>query len=157
MGDGLPVVRAAGGVVWRRSADGAIEVVVVHRPRYDDWSLPKGKQERGERRRDTALREVEEETGLRCVRGPKLGRPVEYVVTMDGGRSYLKRVTWWAMSVAEDLGFTPNDEVDLVRWVPLGSLVDVLTHEVEHELVHLLAISGELGDPMDPGVTRGSR
>jgi hypothetical protein len=60
------------------------------------------------------------------------------------------------MTVAEDLGFTPNDEVDLVRWVALESLVDVLTHEVEHELVHLLAIFGELGDPMDRGVTRGS-
>lgn len=146
MGDGLPVVRAAGGVVWRRSG-GAIEVVVVHRPRYDDWSLPKGKQERGERRRDTALREVEEETGLRCVRGPKLGPPVEYEVALPDGRRYLKRVTWWAMTVVEDLGFTPNDEVDLVRWVPLGSLVDVLTHEVEHDLVHLLATSGAWSSP----------
>ena len=146
MADDLPVVRAAGGVVWRRGPDGAIEVVVVHRPRYDDWSLPKGKQEPGERRRDTALREVEEETGLRCVRGPKLGPPIEYEVTPPAGRRYLKRVTWWAMTVAEDLGFAPNDEVDRVRWVPLESLADVLTHEVEHGLVHLLATSGALGN-----------
>lgn len=132
--------------MWRRHGARAIEVVVVHRPRYDDWSLPKGKQGRGERRRDTALREVEEETGLRCARGPKLGPPIEYEVVLPDGRSYLKRVTWWAMTVAEDLGFTPNDEVDLIRWVPLESLTDVLTHEVEHGLVHLLATSGALGN-----------
>src|SRR3954470_19701929 len=63
------VVRAAGGIVWRRDERGAIELVIVHRPRYDDWSLPKGKLERGETEEQGALREVAEETGLRCKLG----------------------------------------------------------------------------------------
>ena len=65
-------VKASGGVVWRRAGDG-LELAVIHRPRYDDWSLPKGKLDRGESWEDAALREVEEETGLRCELGE--GRP----------------------------------------------------------------------------------
>ena len=70
------VVRAAGGVVTRPATDGGVEVLVVHRPRYDDWSLPKGKAEPGERDED-ALREVEEETGYRCTLGRR-APPVHY-------------------------------------------------------------------------------
>jgi 8-oxo-dGTP pyrophosphatase MutT (NUDIX family) len=65
-------VRAAGGVVWRRGADGAVEVLVVHRPKYDDWSFPKGKLDPGETEEECALREVDEETGLRCELGEEL-------------------------------------------------------------------------------------
>ena len=69
------LVRAAGGVVTRAGGRGGIEVLVVHRPRYDDWSLPKGKVEPGERDEDTARREVEEETGYRCTLGDGAARP----------------------------------------------------------------------------------
>ena len=69
-------VKAAGGVVWRRGENG-VEIVVAHRPRYDDWSLPKGKLDKGEGWEQAALREVEEEVGLRCRLGPEL-EPVTY-------------------------------------------------------------------------------
>ena len=65
-------VRAAGGVVWRRNGAGPVEILLVHRPRYGDWSLPKGKCDKGESDEDCALREVEEETGWRCRLGPEL-------------------------------------------------------------------------------------
>ena len=70
-------VKASGGVVWRRAPGGAPELVVVHRPRYDDWSLPKGKLDPGETWEEAALREVEEEVGLRCRLGAELP-PVYY-------------------------------------------------------------------------------
>jgi 8-oxo-dGTP diphosphatase len=70
-------VKAAGGVVWRAGAGGAPEFVAVHRPRYDDWSLPKGKLDPGETWEQAALREVEEEVGLRCTLGAELP-PVAY-------------------------------------------------------------------------------
>src|SRR5207302_7956801 len=68
------VVRAAGGVVGRLAPDGELEVLLVHRPRYDDWSLPKGKLHAEETEEAAALREVEEETGFRCELGPELPR-----------------------------------------------------------------------------------
>ncbi len=89
-----PVVRAAGGVVWRRSGPD-LEVLLIHRPRYDDWSLPKGKAESGEDDVDTAAREVAEETGLVCVLGPELAR-IRY--TDRNGRP--KVVRYWSMTVA---------------------------------------------------------
>jgi 8-oxo-(d)GTP phosphatase len=67
------VVRAAGGIVWRHGEGGAVEIVLVHRPAYDDWSFPKGKLGPGETEAEAALREVEEETGLRCRLGREVG------------------------------------------------------------------------------------
>jgi 8-oxo-dGTP diphosphatase len=107
-------VRAAGGLVWRRDASGELELVLVHRPRYDDWSLPKGKAHRGESDPDTALREVWEETGLRCRLGEELA-----TVRYRTERGEDKTVRWWAMTVEQDTGFTPDDEVDELRWVTL--------------------------------------
>jgi 8-oxo-dGTP diphosphatase len=89
-----------------------IELVLVHRPRYDDWSLPKGKAHKGEDDLATALREVEEETGLRCRAGHELP-----TVRYRTERGEDKTVRWWAMTVDEDLGFEANDEVDELRWV----------------------------------------
>ena len=88
------VVPAAGGVVWRPGADGDIEVALIHRPRYDDWSLPKGKLDRGEDLLTAAVREVREETGLAVVvgrRGPRVSYPVR-----AGTRDYQGELMSWA-------------------------------------------------------------
>ncbi len=125
-------VRAAGGVVVRE-CDGESQIAVVHRPRYDDWSLPKGKLDPGEDWAAAALREVEEETGLRCELGEQLassryadrkGRP--------------KEVRWWLM---RPLGgqFEPGREVDELRWLDLAAALALLTYEHDRALV------GDLG------------
>ncbi len=124
------VVEAAGGLVVRRAADGCVEVVVVHRPAYDDWTLPKGKRKRSETARDCALREVEEETGLRCNTRSELPR-TSYV--LPDGRT--KTVRWWLMDVAEDPGFSVNNEVDEIRWVRAGAVEEVLTYGMDVTVV----------------------
>jgi 8-oxo-dGTP diphosphatase len=115
----LNVVRAAGGIVVR---DG--DVVLVHRPKYDDWSFPKGKAEEDESDEDCALREVREETGLRCRLGDEL-QSTEYI----DSRGRPKRVRWWRMDPVGDDGFTPNDEVDEVRWVAPDEASRLLSYE----------------------------
>ena len=88
----LNEVRAAGGVVWRRRTGPGYDVLLVHRPKYDDWTLPKGKADDGESDEDCALREVEEETGLRCLLGPELVA-VDYRDRYDRP----KHVRYWTM------------------------------------------------------------
>ncbi|MEY2447790.1 MAG: 8-oxo-dGTP diphosphatase [Acidimicrobiaceae bacterium] len=114
------VVRAAGGVVIRDGERGP-EVAVVHRPRYDDWSLPKGKRDPGETDEQCAVREVEEETGLRCSLGREL-LPTRYVDRK--GRP--KVVRYWDMKVLGSRSFVANDEIDEVVWLPI--------HEAEARL-----------------------
>jgi len=117
-------VKAAGGVVRRK--DGAI--AVVHRPRYDDWSLPKGKLDPGESWEEAALREVWEETGLRC----KLGRELSPTFYKDRkGRS--KAVRYWLMDVSEGK-FKPNEEVDELRWLSPKEAAKILTYDRDAEL-----------------------
>ena len=118
-------VEAAGGVVAR---DGL--VALVHRPQYDDWSLPKGKLDEGESFQDAALREVEEETGLVCVLAEELPS-TEYRDRKDRP----KIVRYWRMEVAEDPGFTPNDEVDELRWVAPAEAVDLVTYAHDKTLL----------------------
>ena len=113
-------VRAGGGLVYRKRK-GGVEVLVVHRPSYDDWSFPKGKQNPGEKLKETALREVEEETGYRCRLTGRLGQ-VRYPV----GRNQVKEVSYWAMKVKSG-GFRPNDEVAEVRWVKPDAARELLT------------------------------
>jgi len=127
-------VWAAGGVVWRRDRTGALEVLVVHRPRYDDWTLPKGKLLDGERDEEAALREVEEETGLRCELGPELPSSA-----YRDGQGRPKVVRFWAMRPL-DGAFRPHDEVDEIRWLALPEAADALTHEGER------AVLAALGD-----------
>ncbi|WP_326827631.1 MULTISPECIES: NUDIX hydrolase [unclassified Streptomyces] len=104
-------VQAAGCVLWRRAPhSGELEICLVHRPRYDDWSHPKGKLKRGEPAREAALREVLEETGHHCVPGAPLPT-VRYVAN---GRP--KEVTYWAAE-ATDGAFVPGDEVDHILWL----------------------------------------
>ena len=130
-------VRAAGGVVWRRDAAGALEVLVVHRPRYDDWTLPKGKLLAGERDEQAALREVEEETGLRCELGPELPSS-----TYHDRRRRRKVVRYWAMRPLEG-DFQPHDEVDEIRWLPTAGAADALTYERDRAV--LAALPGAVG------------
>jgi 8-oxo-dGTP diphosphatase len=122
-------VRAAGGVVWRRGPRG-VEVLLVHRPKYDDWSLPKGKcAHAGERDEACARREVLEETGLACALGAEL--PTTSYVDNDGRP---KRVRYWAME-AVDGRFEPNAEVDEIRWVAVADAPGVLTHARDADVV----------------------
>lgn len=119
-------VRAGGGVIVR---DGC--VLAVHRSRYDDWSLPKGKLERDESWERAALREVEEETGLVCELGEELGE-TRYL----DGRGRDKLVRYFRMSA--DGEPRPCNEVDAVRWVPLAEAASVLSHAAEVELLQRL-------------------
>ena len=116
-------VRAAGGVPWRREAAG-LEVLVIHRSRYDDWSFPKGKLDPGETWEQAAVREVWEETGLVTVLGDELGSTA---YRDRHGRQ--KHVRYWSMAVAADAGFTPGDEVGERRWVPARDAEAMLTYE----------------------------
>jgi 8-oxo-dGTP diphosphatase len=121
-------VRASGGVVWRR-ANGGLEVAVVHRPKYDDWSFPKGKLVPGETWEEAALREVEEEIGLRCRLGHELP-PTSY--RDPKGRA--KVVRYWMMEPL-DGEFAPSREVDEMRWLPARDARDVLSYEHDRELL----------------------
>jgi 8-oxo-dGTP diphosphatase len=120
--EGTSLIRAAGGVVVRE-AGGEVEVLLVHRPRYDDWTFPKGKARPGEADDACALREVEEETGLRCELGEKLAQ----TLYLDAaGRS--KRVRYWRMRPAGgELAF--RNEVDRALWVSPEQARRVLSYE----------------------------
>jgi 8-oxo-dGTP pyrophosphatase MutT (NUDIX family) len=121
-------VKASGGVVWRRGERG-IEVALVHRPRYDDWSFPKGKLDTGESWEDAALREVEEEIGLRCRLGHELP-PTSY--RDPKGRA--KVVRYWMMEPL-DGEFAPSREVDEVRWLTPADAGRLLSYEHDRELL----------------------
>src|SRR4029079_9511553 len=115
---GSVTIRASGGRVIREGPAG-FEVLIVHRPRYDDWSLPKGKREPGETDEQCAVREVEEETGVRCSLVLEL-LPQKYVDRK--GRP--KVVRYWLMDRRATREFVPNSEIDQVRWVALADAGD---------------------------------
>ncbi|CAM5533615.1 NUDIX hydrolase OS=Streptomyces alboniger OX=132473 GN=CP975_16490 PE=4 SV=1 [Streptomyces alboniger] len=131
-GNGGTTVLAAGCVLWRRSpAEGTLELCLVHRPRYDDWSFPKGKLHEGEDPLAAALREVQEETGHRCAPGARL--PTAHYAA----RGRPKRVDYWA---AEATGghFEPNSEVDRVLWLTPAEARGRLTQPRDQQLVDAL-------------------
>ena len=126
-------------MLWRfdsASEHGEVEVAVIHRPRYDDWSFPKGKLHHDETFLEGAIREVTEETGCRV----KLGRPLGEISyeKVTGGTARPKVVRYWAMH-AEGGVFTPDNEVDLLRWVSLGEANEMLTHERDREVLERFA------------------
>jgi len=131
------IIEAAGGVVWRKRTnsstnDSAIEVLLIHRSKYDDWTLPKGKLDPGESLPETAVREIHEETGLHVRLGVPL-HTLEYGVA--GGT---KRVSYWCARVVGSSGtegFTPNGEVDEVRWARLGNAAKLLTYVHDRDII----------------------
>lgn len=126
------MIEAAGGVIWRYSESAQLEILLIHRPRRGDWSLPKGKLEPGEKALRAALREVREETGLRCDVGPELP-----------GTAYLdrklrdKQVRYWAMRPISGR-FRRNDEVDMVRWTSVEAAAALLTNDHDIPVVAAL-------------------
>jgi 8-oxo-dGTP diphosphatase len=125
------VVRAAGGVVARHGPK-ELEVVLVHRPKYDDWSLPKGKCHSGESDEACALREVEEETGLRCELVSELAS-TSY--RDSAGRPKLAR--YWLMHPAAGELHALN-EVDDARWLSIDEAIELLTYERDRNVLHSL-------------------
>jgi 8-oxo-dGTP diphosphatase len=122
------VVRAGGGIVWRHGRGGGVEIVLVHRLGYDDWSFPKGKLHPGETEAQAALREVQEETGLRCRLGVRSGPPPTVIPSDDPNRPLL--------------GDDPDrrtlgsaNEIDDARWVPLGEAPGLLTYDHDRRLL----------------------
>jgi 8-oxo-(d)GTP phosphatase len=125
------MIRAAGGVLWRAPGSGAVEVALVHRPGYGDWSLPKGKLLRGEHPLVTACREVAEETGIRAVAGLRLA--IEHYGTAAGP----KAVEYWAMH-GPDSVFAPTTEVDRLSWLPLPDARRRLSYQRDSDALDAL-------------------
>jgi 8-oxo-dGTP diphosphatase len=125
------LVKAAGGLVCRSGPAGLVEVALVHRSRYDDWTLPKGKLDGGETLQEAGLREVEEETGLVC----RLVRPVACTEYQDGkGRD--KVVFYWVMQPVAG-HFQPSEEVDELRWLTVEESLGLLSYDRDRALLQL--------------------
>lgn len=141
------MIRAAGGVVWRTGPAGGIEVLLVHRPRFDDWTLPKGKRKRAEHPIRAAVREVHEETGVRAGVGPRL--PSVHYDVWSGTELVEKVVDYWAMTVRGDDGFTANAEVDERSWLPLEAARKRVTYPHDQRvLTAFVALKPPLATPV---------
>ena len=131
------MIRAAGALLWREIAAGEIEIALVHRPRYDDWSLPKGKIDEDETALACAYREVFEETGIKARFTRQLGA-VEYE---DNGAQ--KRVKYWVAQALGASDFVANEEVDQLRWLNPTDSIELATHQSDKEVIErFLEIEG---------------
>lgn len=144
----VKLVRAAGGVVTR-DGPGGLEVVLVHRAAYDDWSFPKGKLEPGEDELTAALREVEEETGLACTTQEDLG-----AITYVDGRGRPKVVRYWRMAPQDGPEPSGQHEIDDARWMPLADAEEALTYAHDRRLVRRLRGEPPGGGPVPIFVLR---
>jgi 8-oxo-dGTP diphosphatase len=122
-------ILAAGAVLWRRGEKKKIEVLIIHRPKYDDWTFPKGKAEIGEPLIACAYREVLEETNIETAFGPYLGE-VEYL-TNDGK----KKVSFWSAKVIKEKEFNSNAEVDQLKWVEVTKVKELLTLDTDRKIL----------------------
>ncbi len=129
-----PDVVAAGAVVWRPGR----EVLLVHRPRYDDWSFPKGKLDPGESAPEAAVREVFEETGVRVRLGPPLP---DQAYQVGAGRKVVHYWVGWATADHDVSDYRPNHEIDAVEWVAEDEAVQRLSYRRDREI---LAVAGPL-------------
>jgi 8-oxo-dGTP diphosphatase len=132
------VVRAAGCVVYRAGPNG-LEVLVVHRPRYDDWDLPKGKREPDESDIECAIRETEEESGFRGAVEAELAADTYQVRGRD-------KVVRWFLMRCTDGAFQSNDEVDEIRWLPPDEAREILSYGHARSLVETVATSLARGE-----------
>ncbi len=124
------VIEAAGGLLWRETPQGR-EIAIVHRKRYDDWTIPKGKRDPGERWQETALREIEEETGCTAE-----------LISFAGSTAYTvngvaKIVLFWNMRLIGESSFTPNEEVDRLLWLPKEAALSKLSYQTEREILDI--------------------
>jgi 8-oxo-dGTP pyrophosphatase MutT (NUDIX family) len=131
-----PEVAAAGGLVTRSGAGGGIEIVLVHRPKYDDWTFPKGKLEAGESDEEAAVREVGEETGFACTLAEELAT-VRYI----DARGRPKRVRYWIMTIVGGDATVPNAEVDDLRWLSPDDASTLLTYAHDQALARQLGVT----------------
>lgn len=124
------LVRAAGGLVFKKTSKGKLKVLVAHRPAYDDWSLPKGKADKGETPEQTAVREVLEETGFHCRIVAPIGT-TRYRISRG-----VKEVNWFAMRPLPDSpGFEVNKEIDDVKWLSRKKARQILDYDNDRNLV----------------------
>jgi len=130
------VVRAGGGVVYRLDDSGRVEVVLVHRPAYDDWSLPKGKLKPSERLETAALREVEEETGMVCLIERCLG------ITRYIDRRGRDKVVWYWLMRAYAGEFKPLAEVDQTRWLSVVEGMATLSYDHDRDILLRAGLAG---------------
>jgi 8-oxo-dGTP pyrophosphatase MutT (NUDIX family) len=129
------IVRAAGAVVWRHGPNG-VEILLIHRPRYGDWSFPKGKVKTGESEEEGALRELEEEVGIRGTLGPELAR-----TSYRDGKGRTKTVRYWAVALPAGTEPITGDGVDEVRWLPVEEAADELSWPRDRPVLDSLPVA----------------
>ena len=137
------MIRAAGVVLWREPKPFDLQIALVHRPKFDDWTFPKGKIEDGESAIQAAYREVIEETGIKPTFGPFLGH-VEYEVEEEK-----KKVHYWMAKAPDEIGeFLPNEEIDRLEWVNMKQARHFLTYDIDREVLKFFRDTERHGNVM---------